>query len=303
MTFTALTLRQHVINRLLWITVTIVGIIDLALAKLAGIEFDISKATIFLVVVGGCVGLSLFYRYVRRDDQIYLLAQITNQIIIATAALGVFSYLTTMLNLDLLDEQLIAIDRALYFDWREYIAWVDRHPLLVRLSSLAYLSCGPQIMILAGLMFIYQQSAQIQRFILAFLASALITIILAMLFPAVAGYVYYNIDITAYQHLRPAAERLHEVPYMNMRNHVTKVLAFPLQGLITFPSFHSALAVLLIYLCRPVRWLFVISLILNIAVLFATPVDGGHYLIDVLGGIAVAFVGMCIAERLFPRGT
>ena len=41
---------------------------------------------------------------------------------------------------------------------------------------------------------------------------------------------------------------------------------------------------------------------LNLGMLFSTPVIGGHYLIDVLAGIAVTLLAVAIAEKLFSRG-
>src|SRR4029077_12106686 len=39
----------------------------------------------------------------------------------------------------LIDAELAAIDRALYFDWPAYFAWVLRHPLALNLLSGVYL--------------------------------------------------------------------------------------------------------------------------------------------------------------------
>ena len=44
----------------------------------------------------------------------------------------------------LIDAELAAIDRALYFDWPAYFAWVLRHPLALNLLSGVYLSLGVQ---------------------------------------------------------------------------------------------------------------------------------------------------------------
>jgi membrane-associated phospholipid phosphatase len=298
----ALSPRQHSLNRQIWYAIIAVIAIDAIWALAAGLSFDVSQATIFFYVFAGCAALSLVYRYIRRDDQIYLLGHVTNQLICASAALGMLSYLTARANLPLIDGALIALDRLLFFDWLHYVERVNAHPQLARIFTLAYCSSGPQILVFAALLFLFRQSAQLQRFIVAFFATGLITVLLAMLFPAVGGYVYYNIDLAQYANLQPAAARIHEQPLLGMRDGSILALAFPLQGLITFPSFHSALSLLLIYASWPVRWLRWISLPLNLLVLASTPVDGGHYLVDIIGGIAVALAGMALADKLFPRG-
>src|SRR5206468_3242517 len=144
-------------------------------------------------------------------------------------------------------------------DWQSYVHWVDAHPWLTLLSHIAYMSSGGQIIGFMFLLFLYHQTLHAQRFILAFFLSALMVIALSSLFPAVAGYVHYDIDLTQFVNLHPAAARIHEQPYMEMRNHSVNVLAFPLRGIVTFPSFHSTLAVLMVYASMPIRWLRIIA--------------------------------------------
>ena len=68
---------------------------------------------------------------------------------------------------------------------------------------------------------------------------------------------------------------------------VPAILMTQVNGLITFPSFHAALGLILIYVTRGIRVLFPISLGLNVLMIAATPTVGGHYFVDVLAGLAV----------------
>jgi membrane-associated phospholipid phosphatase len=72
-----------------------------------------------------------------------------------------------------------------------------------------------------------------------------------------------------------------------------------LAGLLTFPSFHAASAVLFIWGAWPIRWLRGPMLAVNLAMLAATPIEGGHYLVDIFGGMAMAALG--IASLRFTR--
>jgi membrane-associated phospholipid phosphatase len=65
-----------------------------------------------------------------------------------------------------------------------------------------------------------------------------------------------------------------------------------LQGLISFPSYHTVLAVLLTYAHRRSSLLVPIALV-NGVMLFSIPTVGQHYLIDIIAGAAVA--GLAIA--------
>jgi membrane-associated phospholipid phosphatase len=71
-----------------------------------------------------------------------------------------------------------------------------------------------------------------------------------------------------------------------------------LTGVVTFPSFHAAAAVLYLWAFWPVRWIGPIALLVNIAMLLATPICGGHYFVDVFAGIAVAAAAIVAARQI-----
>ena len=82
-----------------------------------------------------------------------------------------------------------------------------------------------------------------------------------------------------------------------------QLMAVGAEGIITFPSLHAALAVILIAAFWPVplaRW---ISLVVNALMLAATPIDGSHYLIDILAGIGIAVGCIYAARALVARLT
>lgn len=297
---TVLEPSQFRINHLIWMLILAVGAVDGIWLKTAGIQLDFAPIIVVFYLFFLFVAISLFYRYVRRDDTIFLLGHIACQMLTATGVLGILSYVTASINRPLVDEQLISIDHLFFFDWQHYVAWVNDRPLLANILSPAYESSGPQIILLVAILFLTKNSAHIQRLILAYITVAIITIVLAMIFPAVAGYVHYDIDLSTYPNLHPAAARIHEGPLLSMRSNTVHMLTFPLKGIVTFPSFHSALAVLMMYAAWPlgrVRWVFVV---LNMIVLVSVPVDGGHWLTDVIGGVAIAPLGIKLAEKLMP---
>ena len=70
------------------------------------------------------------------------------------------------------------------------------------------------------------------------------------------------------------------------------------RGIITFPSLHAALAVIVAAALWPLarlRWVFVV---LNTAMLIATPIDGSHYFVDVLAGVALAALCLVAARTI-----
>jgi membrane-associated phospholipid phosphatase len=288
---------QYALNQLVWGIIACCAAIDAIWMATLGIGVDFTGITPFFIGLGVCITLSVVYGTIRKDPSIWLLSQVAMQLMISTPVLGALSYLAARTALPLIDEQLIAIDHALGFDWKTYIAWVNRYPLLADILSFSYTSAGPQMLLVLIALFFTRQTLHIQRFTVLFVIGSLLTLILANLLPAVAGYIHYDIDISAYPNLHPAAERAHEAVIFGMRDHSMNVFSFPVKGIVTFPSFHSTVAILLIYACWPIALLRYISIPLNLLVLMSTPVDGGHYFIDVIGGVAIAFLGIWWAHR------
>src|SRR5262249_53845181 len=71
-----------------------------------------------------------------------------------------------------------------------------------------------------------------------------------------------------------------------------------LGGIVTFPSFHAASALLYAWALWPLRWARPLLVFINGMMLAATPLNGGHYFVDVIAGITVALVSIVAAHRL-----
>jgi membrane-associated phospholipid phosphatase len=102
--------------------------------------------------------------------------------------------------------------------------------------------------------------------------------------------VYANIASTVYTHV-PTLEALragtlHSIKLDN------------LEGLVTFPSFHTAGALMFIWALRTVPFVRWPAIALNIALIAATPIDGAHYFVDLVGGAAVAIATIAVSDWL-----
>jgi len=72
-------------------------------------------------------------------------------------------------------------------------------------------------------------------------------------------------------------------------------------GLVSFPSFHTILALLLIYVTREIRLLSIFVTIWGLGVVATTPFDGAHYISDVIGGFVVLMATIAAMQRLEPH--
>ena len=227
-------------------------------------------------------GVGLFYGSYRRIPRLAHMAHTGCLIILFTNAAALFNYLLDALApLPLWDHRFDALDHAMGLDWLGMYNWVTARPWLDAASNLIYSMLGAELVILLLLL---EGLGQHQRAVAlrhGFFVSAIATILLGVLMPAAGPFAFYRLpgaDQTPYV-MQFAALRHGTMHMIDLSN---------AQGLISFPSFHATLAALCAYAVRTVRGLAWPALVLNILITCTAPVIGGHYFVDIFGGLAVA---------------
>jgi hypothetical protein len=245
-----------------------------------------------VAAVCGLLALSVLYR--RRSRTILHMIEGTALWIAFTAAGCVLTYLCATWARPLQDATLTAIDHALGFDW---LAWRDivfARPALHWALFLAYGCLLPQ-MVVSILFFpaIGLSRRGIELLRLAAL-TLLPTVLISGLYPALGPFASFGGEETAYlPHL--LALRAGGPWAFNL---------ISMQGIVTMPSYHAMLAVLFTYAYRgtgPIGW---VIAGLNGVMLLSIPPIGGHYLVDMIAGGAIAL--LCVLGsrlRRFRGGT
>jgi membrane-associated phospholipid phosphatase len=136
---------------------------------------------------------------------------------------------------------------------------------------------------------------------LAFIGAVLVTIAISAVLPAAGVWPHYGLTTADSAHIVPAVQTSWPVFYGLRDGSFRALVAVGSEGIITFPSLHAALAVILIAALWPLQWLRWPILAVNVAMLAATPIDGSHYLTDVLAGIAVAALALIVARAAAAR--
>lgn len=76
---------------------------------------------------------------------------------------------------------------------------------------------------------------------------------------------------------------------------------FPLMGLVTFPSYHTCMGLIIIWCSRGHPLTLAAGGVAGLGVIAVTPVFGGHYFVDLLGGAAVMLVLVLLWHRPWRR--
>jgi hypothetical protein len=243
------------------------------------------------------LALAVFVIYLKFRNDFFIIA-ISNAV--ATAALfctvlPLFTYVATHYSrsFGLWDARLASIDASLYLDWPSFLNWTDTHPVIARVLSYAYGSYVPEAAVMIIFLSIIGEYCRLQMALFAFQISVAICTVVSIFMPALGQHAYRNIDTAfTYRWLTPIPSDV----VKQLRTDMPVIPLDNLQGIITFPSCHAVLGVLLLWAFwkNPVvRW---IALVVNGALVLATPIFGGHYFVDIAAGAFVAAGSILIAR-------
>jgi membrane-associated phospholipid phosphatase len=197
------------------------------------------------------------------------------------------------------DDLLAKGDEALGFDWVGMLQWANDHPVVTALAYGIYMSAGFQSIMAPILLAGFGRYRSLQVSTIALLLTLIATYGIAWLLPALGTYEYYRIDPTQHPNIVVRVASLHVPEIMGMRDgSILNISRLAPTGLITFPSFHAANAVLLAWALWHIPYLRYPGLILNSLMLLATPLHGSHFLVDVLAGALNAALAIAAASIL-----
>lgn len=281
------------------VVVALLIFVDTLWIALSDFRFDVISAikVVLISAVLACVGW--FYRAKRPNPRFEILCVETAFLLSFSAAATVFSYLITSLNLPLVDHYLLAADHALGFDWLSYVEFVNQRPWLGELSSIIYATTLTQVALTVIFLGLVAPLMKASQFVAAVMISSIICVAISGILPAAGALATLQPPAELLQSNLPIVDLAYKQVFFDLRSGDLRFVTLDdLRGLIAFPSYHGTLSMLVVlaFVGRR-KWFWPIAA-LNFAVLASTPIDGGHHLIDVLGGVILALVAWRLSARL-----
>ena len=287
------------LDGLIWALVALVAVLVLTVSAARGfiVEFRSFAApglTCLLLMLG-----ARFYRDRRNEPKLASALESTAQIMAFAAVAAPLSYVAASLGLPLQDAMFDSLDRALGLNWRSMFAFIERWPEFSSFLRVMYLSLTVQMTAVVLVLGFTGRLPWLRVYMLAFVFATLTTIALSTVLPAEGVWLHYGLKGGAL----PVSHTSWPV-FLGLRDGSYRlIVAIGAEGIITFPSLHAALAVILMAALWPIpvaRWL---SVGINMLMLAATPIDGSHYFVDVLAGIAIAVASLAAARTMVARWT
>ena len=285
----------------MWFALGILALLDCVWILATPLQFDpsglaatVSSATaLFLFSVAG-------WRHLPPRLKLFMMG--TAFVLCAWPALRVFNHLVMTVPLPLSDDLLARWDTNLGLDWRGYVLWVDARPALANAMGFTYLGLTPFSCVVFASLIAFGEIDSAREFLVLFFLSAIIASTVGAVFPA----------YTAMFHFAPMQQMLQNVtpnygvsfaPFLDeLRQNERHTLQLGnLPGLTSFPSFHTAMALITVYCARHRAALFVPALAFNGLMIASAPVFGGHYFVDIIAGAALVAL-LAMAVRYLPAG-
>lgn len=285
-----------------WIPIAAMGAVALLGGALCGFSIAPVGLGTTLAISAVLALIAYLHAFAKGDHAdpklIFPLGAISQLLLIATI-MGPLTYVASVTNWPLQDRTLLAIDRALGMDPQTIARYVNDHDWLSGLLVRSYTLIKIILLAIPVVLALTSRFVRLQVFVFAFSLTLILTLLISTFTPAVGTYYGLNIDPAQFASLDTSMYQAQLRDIMALRDGSLRHLElFKITGVVSFPSFHAASAVLYIWALWPVRYLGGAAVALNILMMASTPVIGAHYMIDVFGGVALAVVGICLAKYL-----
>jgi hypothetical protein len=223
------------------------------------------------------------------------------QLKILSLLVSPLTYIAASAAFPLQDATFAHWDQLLGLDWTAYYRFITARPTLVHYSYFFYAMIAWPAMGIPLALGFTKNYVRLQNFVMACILTVCIAAVVSSLAPAFGTYHQYGLP-TDFSGFRATGYLVQMDRLPSVRDGSLRALNISnLGGIITFPSFHAAAAILALWGFWGVWWMRPLSLITGVGIIMATPLLGGHYFVDVLAGVSSAVFAIAVAKLIAER--
>ena len=280
-------------ERVVLFIISTLAVVDLALIVRSDISVDWLNYLISIAIGLSLLGVGQVYR-TRRPDRRLAAALIASGLFILFSIVGsVFNYMFLPITGQPIDPLLIRIDAALGYEWRRTVMLAAHYPLIGTLLFAVYATSLPQMLLIILMLGFGGEQSRLHHFMLVGTLGALASIAFWIVFPTYGAKAYYDLPEWVVSAIPLAVDPAYGAELMRLgREGVQFLTPKDVLGLIGFPSFHIVMAAMSVYFAPRNHAIRTTLYALNVLMLPAVLVQGGHHLTDVVGGLAL-FAVVC----------
>ncbi len=224
--------------------------------------------------------------------------EVLDQFIIFIFSAVVFVYIMSASPMELYDKEILSIDRWLGMDLVYWLSLVNQHTYINEILQDTYLSYW-QLPLVLVLLVIFNKSVTAYKVILSLIIASTICSVISYFFPAIAPFNFLSLNANDYPNVNMISGYHHLHDYLGMRSGTLKSLdLMQLKGVITFPSTHASIALIMLWGFWHIKWLRWPFLLLNVIAFVSIPITGGHYLTDAIFGVIIGMISILIVNLI-----
>jgi hypothetical protein len=195
------------------------------------------------------------------------------------------------------DGWLDRIDRLLGIDVELITAWTAQYPWLISSLNAAYETLGPQLFVPLFILPIAGDRQALWEYMWHLHTSLIGALVCLALWPTVYVFTYQGFAPL----VSPAMVESCMAQLWALHSGQFHTLTLQdMQGLISFPSFHTAAAIAVTWsLRRRSPWIWAPIALLNVGLVSATVLLGLHYVTDLIGTVVLLAVSLAMHRRWF----
>jgi membrane-associated phospholipid phosphatase len=211
--------------------------------------------------------------------------------VVLGVSLACLSYVGAAADLPLRDSDMIWVDRHLGFDWLAVMSSLDHAWRWLSVLNGAYATFTAQLIGAAFVLVIAGKMRELDRFFIIFACASIIAEALSVVIPTL-GPIWALADNARFTNLPTLGRTTAEI-VIALRDKTLGTIDFEaINGIISFPSVHAAVAIIVPYTLRWNKWLFWPIAALDAVMLVSAVPSGNHYLADLIAGVAVGVLAI-----------
>lgn len=214
-------------------------------------------------------------------------------------AAGVTALAGLRLDARLIDDWLTRADHAIGVNTMVFVDWTAQHPAIGGVLAFAYSSILPLLVGCIVMFALTRHTDRMWEICASFAALANLSAAISTCVPAMGAMVHAHLPAALRAQLPAGAGVFYVATVEALRSGaLTAIDVRKLEGVVVFPSFHAAMALIAAHAVRGTRARHVIRAWCGLIILSAIPI-GGHYATDLIAGSALWAV-WCLVLRVMP---
>lgn len=278
-----------------------VVVLDVLLLALRGSSLAAAAFAGNIAVALVMFALALGYRTIGRAAEIATTLIACSFFILFSNAGAVLNNLLIAPGSQTIDPLLFRADAALGFDWRAFAIALSDYPALCRVLSWTYQSSLVQMAVVLIWLGFTGSRVNLHRFLLVGMIASCVTMAFWTLAPSFGPSPYVDLPAAVDARIGRVVDAGYGERLLALAaNGAPAVIGQEhLMGLIAFPSMHTVMALMTTLFARGTR-LFWPLVLINLLMIPAILLQGGHHVVDVLGGTALFFAVQALVKRIVP---